>query len=380
MKLGEIASRLGCTLEGDANLEISGVAGIEDARAGELTFLANRKYRAAVETTQASAILIAHDAGELRGRGRQAARIAALRSDNPYLDFARAIELFHPAEKFAPGIHATAVVAASARIGAGAHVGPYCFVDEDVEIGRNAVLHSFVVVYRGARIGDDFFAHSHACVREGCRIGNRVLLQNGVVVGSDGYGFARQADGRWHKMRQSGIAVIGDDVEIQAHSAIDRATVGETRVGRGAKIDNLVQVGHACRVGEDTLLCGQVGLAGTTRVGNRCILAGQVGTAGHLTIGDGATLTAQSGVPTDVPAGAIYSGYPAMENLAWRKSVAVFNRLPEMQRELRELRAEVAARRGGGATRGVRASGGAAGAPSRTSSPSRASRKKRRKK
>jgi UDP-3-O-[3-hydroxymyristoyl] glucosamine N-acyltransferase len=143
-------------------------------------------------------------------------------------------------------------------------------------------------------------------------------------------------------MRQSGITVIGDDVEIQAHSAIDRATVGETRIGRGTKIDNLVQVGHACKVGEDTLLCGQVGLAGSTNVGNRCILAGQVGAAGHLTIGDGATISSQSGVPTDVPAAAIYSGYPAMDNLAWRKSVAVFNRLPDMQRELRELREEVA--------------------------------------
>jgi UDP-3-O-[3-hydroxymyristoyl] glucosamine N-acyltransferase len=179
-------------------------------------------------------------------------------------------------------------------------------------------------------------------VRESCRIGNRVLLQNGVVVGSDGYGFARQADGRWYKMRQAGITVIDDDVEIQAHSAIDRATIGETHVARGTKIDNLVQVGHACKVGEDTLLCGQVGLAGTTRVGNRCILAGQVGAAGHLTIGDGATLTAQSGVPNDVPAGAVFSGYPAMDNLAWRKSIAVFNRLPELQRELRELRDEIA--------------------------------------
>jgi UDP-3-O-[3-hydroxymyristoyl] glucosamine N-acyltransferase len=346
MKLGEIASKLGCALEGDAGIEITGVAGIEDARAGELTFLANRRYRAMVETTEASAILIARDQD---GTGASLnGRIAALRSENPYLDFARAIELFHSAPQFSKGVHPTAVVAASARIGAGSHIGPYCFVDHDVEIGRNAVLHSFVAIYRGARIGDDFFAHSHACVREGCRIGNRVLLQNGVVVGSDGFGFARQADGRWYKMRQSGTAAIGDDVEIQAHSAIDRATVGETRIGRGAKIDNLVQVGHACKVGDDTLLCGQVGLAGTTRVGNRCILAGQVGAAGHLTIGDGATLTAQSGVPTDVPAGAIYSGYPAMDNLAWRKSVAVFNRLPELQRELRELREELAALRAQG--------------------------------
>ena len=340
MKLGQIAEKLGCTLEGNSDLEITGVAGIEDARAGQLTFLANRRYRPALETTHASAILIARDTAA--DKKESPLRMAALRSANPYLDFARAIELFHPAQQFAPGVHATAVVAKSAKINAGAHIGPYCFVDENVEIGRNAVLHSFVAIYRDAKIGDDFFAHSHACVREACRIGDRVLLQNGVVVGSDGYGFARQADGRWYKMRQAGITVIDDDVEIQAHSAIDRATIGETHIARGTKIDNLVQVGHACKVGEDTLLCGQVGLAGTTRVGNRCILAGQVGAAGHLTIGDGATLTAQSGVPNDVPAGAVFSGYPAMDNLAWRKSIAIFNRLPELQRELRELRDEIA--------------------------------------
>lgn len=333
MKLRDIAAKLGCELEGDPAIEITGVSGLEEAQSGDLTFLANRKYRLLVETTRASAILIARDSGPLH--------IAALRSANPYLDFARAIELFHAAPAFPPGVHPTAVVASTAKIGAGAHIGPYCFIDENVEIGRGAVLHSFVAIYAGARIGDDFFAHSHACVREGCRLGHRVLLQNGVVVGSDGFGFAREADGRWYKMRQAGITVIGDDVEIQAHSAIDRATIGETRIGRGSKVDNLVQVGHACTVGEDTLLCGQVGLAGTTKVGNKCILAGQVGAAGHLTIGDGATLTAQSGVPSDVPANAIYSGYPAMDNLAWRKSVAVFNRLPDLQRELRELREEV---------------------------------------
>jgi UDP-3-O-[3-hydroxymyristoyl] glucosamine N-acyltransferase len=334
MKLGEMAKRLGCELEGDGGLEIRDVAGIEEAREGELTFLVNRKYRAALSSSRASAILVS--------REEPAVPMAALRSANPYLDFARAIEFFHPAPEYAPGVHASAVVAGSAKIGAGAHVGPYCFIDENVEIGRNAVLHSFVAIYRGARIGDDFFAHSHACVREECVVGDRVILQNGVVVGSDGFGFARDANGRWHKMRQAGPAVIEDDVEIQAHTAVDRATIGETRIGSGTKIDNLVQVGHACKVGEDTLLCGQVGLAGTTRVGNKCILAGQVGCAGHLTVGDGATLTAQSGVPTDVPAGAIYSGYPAMANLAWRKSVAVFNRLPELQRELRELQDEVA--------------------------------------
>ena len=334
MKLGQIAERLGCSIEGDTNLEISGVAAIGEAKKGELTFLADRKYRTALGESAASAVIVAKETVP--------AHMAALRSAHPRLDFARAIEIFHPAPHFPQGMHPTAVVANSAKIGAGAHIGPPCFVDEHVEIGRNAVLHSFVAIYRNTRIGDDFFAHSHACVREGSRIGNRVLLQNGVVVGGDGFGFEKQADGRWYKIRQAGIVVIEDDVEIQAHTAIDRATIGETRIGRGTKIDNLVQVGHSCKIGEDTLLCGQVGLSGTTRVGKRCILAGQVGAAGHLNIGDGATITAQSGVPNDVPASAIFSGYPAMDNLSWRKSVAVFNRLPELQKEVRLLREEVA--------------------------------------
>jgi len=330
MKLGEIAKLLGCAVDGDAHLEIRNVAGIDEAQPGELTFLVNRKYRPALETTRATAIVVSND--EASGP------IAMLRSANPYLDFARAIEIFHPAPKYTMEIHPTAVIAPTAKIAPGAHIGPYCFVEDEVEIGSRAVLHSFVTIYHGAKIGDDFFAHSHVTIREGCRIGNRVLLQNGVTIGSDGYGFARNTDGTWYKMRQSGVTVIGDDVEIQAHSVIDRATVGETRIGHGTKIDNLVQVGHACKVGADTMLCGQVGLAGTTQVGDRCILAGQVGTAGHLTIGDRAVLTAQSGVPSDVPADAVYSGYPATETLAWRKSVAIFNRLPEMQKQLRELR------------------------------------------
>jgi UDP-3-O-[3-hydroxymyristoyl] glucosamine N-acyltransferase len=334
MKLGALASQLGCPLEGNAEIEITGVAGIAEARPGELTFLVNKKYRSALETTSASAILIAP--------GGAPPRIAALRSANPYLDFARALEIFYVAPRYAPTVHSTAVIASSARIGSGAHIGPYCFIEEGAEIGDHAVLHSFVTIYRGAKIGDSFFAHSRTAVREGCRIGNRVVLQNGVTVGSDGFGFARRGDGSWHKIPQTGIVVIEDDVEVQAHSAIDRATIGETRIGRGAKIDNLVQVGHSCKVGEDTLLCGQVGLAGTSRVGKKCILAGQVGLAGHLSVGDGATLTAQTGVPTDVPAGAVYSGYPAMDNLAWRKSVAVFNRLPGLQREVRALREEIA--------------------------------------
>jgi UDP-3-O-[3-hydroxymyristoyl] glucosamine N-acyltransferase len=334
MKLREIAQRLGCQLDGDAELEITGVAGIDAAQAGQLTFLANPRYRAAVKTTRASAIVVAHDAGPMP--------VAALRSDNPYFDFARAIELFYQPPRYAPGIHPTAVIAVSACIGEGAHIGPYCFVDEDVVIGRNGVLHSFVVIYRGARVGDDFFAHAHAVVREFCQIGNRAILQNGVVVGGDGFGFAKQADGRWYKMQQSGVTIVEDDVEIQANTTVDRATVGQTIVRRGAKLDNLVQVGHASEVGENALLCGQVGLAGSTVVGKGCILAGQVGAAGHLEIGDGAVLTAQSGIHNDVPAGKIYSGSPALENKDWLKCVAVYNHLPELQKAVRELKTELA--------------------------------------
>ena len=338
MKLQEIAERLGCQLEGDGGLEIIGVAGIQNAQPGQLTFLANPRYRAAVKTTRASAIVVARDAGPMP--------LAALRSDNPYLDFARAIELFYQPPRYSPGIHPTAVVAPSARIGAGAHIGPYCFVDEDVTLGRNVVLHSLVSIYRGARIGDDFFAHSHSIVREFCRIGNRVILQNGAVVGSDGFGFARQADGRWYKMQQSGPAILEDDVEIQANTTVDRATVGQTIVRRGAKLDNLVLVGHASDVGENTLLCGQVGLAGSTSIGNGCLLAGQSASAGHLEIGDGAILTAQSAVHHDVPPGKTFSGSPALENKEWLRCVAVYNHLPELQKVVRELREEVARLKG----------------------------------
>jgi len=336
MKLRELADRLDCLLEGDGALEIKGVAGLDAAEPGHLTFLANPKYRTATQTTRASAILLA------RGESKPP-QAAALWSDNPYLDFARALEFFYQPPRYAPGVHPTAVIHASAKVADGAHIGPYCLVDEGAIIGRRAVLHSFVTIYRDAMIGDDFIAHSHTVVREHCRIGHRVILQNGVVIGADGFGFAKRADGTWHKIVQSGPVVIGDDVEIQANACVDRATVGETRVHRGAKIDNLVQVGHASGVGEDTLLCAQVGLAGSTTVGKRCVLAGQVGAAGHLTIGDGAVLTAQSGVPSDVPAGALYSGYPAMENKDWLRCVAAYHRLPELQKTVRELKAAVEA-------------------------------------
>jgi UDP-3-O-[3-hydroxymyristoyl] glucosamine N-acyltransferase len=339
MQLSEIAEKLGCRLEGPPEAVIRGVCGIEHAVPGQITFLANRRYFPLLRTTRATAVLIQDGITIEREAGRPP--LAALRTPNPYLAFARALEFFYQPPRYAPGVHPTAVVAKSARIAAGAHIGPYCVVEDDVEIGRNAVLHSFVTIYQGTRIGDDFFAHSHAVVREFCQIGHRVILQSGAVIGGDGLGFAKQKDGSWYKMQQSGPAVLEDDVEVQSNACVDRATVGETRIGRGTKLDNLVTVGHASQVGAHTMLCGQVGLAGSTRVGDGCILAGQVGTAGHLTVGDGAVITAKSGVPNDVPARAMFSGYPAVDNRQWLKTVAALNRLPELQKRIRELEAEI---------------------------------------
>ena len=339
MKLHELARRLGCRLEGDPSMEIHGVAGIEQAAPGEVTFLANRRYAPNLKTTRASAVFV-EDGVEVE-REPGTAPLAQLRTANPYLAFAKAIEMFYDVPKYPPGIHSTAVIAKSAKIGAGAHVGPYCFVEEDAVIGENAVLHSFVTIYRGARIGANFFAHAHAVVREFCRIGDRVILQNGVIIGGDGLGYAKNADGTWYKMAQSGPAVLEDDVEVQANACIDRATVGETRIGRGTKIDDLVRVGHASKVGANSMLCGQVGLAGSTRIGENCILAGQVGTAGHLTVGDGTVITAQSGVPNDVPPHALYSGYPAVENREWLRMMAALRRLPELQKRVAELEEKI---------------------------------------
>src|SRR5579871_4920015 len=238
MKLRDIAARLECELAGDGALDITGVAGMEHAGPSDLTFLANPKYAHKVKHTRAAAILVSERLPD--------APLACLISSNPYLDFARALELFYQPPRPAPGVHPLAYVAATATVGEGAAIGPFAVVGERARIGRNAVLHAHVVIYEGAEIGDDFLAHSHAVVREFCRVGNRVILQNGVVVGGDGFGFAKRADGTHYKIVQSGVTVVEDEVEVQSLTSVDRATVGETRVKRGAKIDSLVQIGHAC--------------------------------------------------------------------------------------------------------------------------------------
>ena len=329
MKLSDLATALGCALKGDGGIEIMGVGGMEHADSTQLTFLANPKYAHKVKQTRAAAVLVSEAIEGLAP--------AQLISANPYLDFARALALFYQPPRLRPGIHATASIAPSARIGENAAIGPYVVVGENVIIGRNAVLHPHVVVYEGAQIGDDFYAHSHAVVREFCRVGHRVTIQNGAIVGGDGFGFAQRADGTHHKIVQSGITVIEDDVEIQTLTSIDRATVGETRVKRGAKVDSLVQVGHASVVGEDNIICAQTGLAGSSVLGKSVLLAGQVGVSGHLTIHDNAVIYAQSGIGGDVKAGAVMSGSPAFEAREWLRAVTAFQKLPELLKTVRQL-------------------------------------------
>jgi UDP-3-O-[3-hydroxymyristoyl] glucosamine N-acyltransferase len=329
MKLSDLAATLSCELRGDGDLEITAVAGMEQAGSSDLTFLSNPKYAPLVKHTRAAAILVRQPIEGLHA--------AQLISSNPYYDFARALSLFYQPPRLAPGIHPMASVAPSARIGENPSIGPFAVVGENVTIGNNATLHPHVVIYEGARIGDDFCAHAGAIVREFCRIGDRVILQNGVVIGGDGYGFAKRADGTHYKIVQSGVTVLEDDVEIQALSSIDRATAGETRVRRGAKIDSLVQVGHNCVVGEDNIICAQTGLAGSSILEKSVLLAGQVGVSGHLTIHDNAVIYAQSGIGHDVDAGAVMSGSPAFEAREWLRAITAFQKLPEILKTVRQL-------------------------------------------
>jgi len=329
VKLTDIAARLDCVLKGDGEVEINAVVGIDEAHVGDITFVSNPKYAAKARTTKASAVIVSSDFPEIQ--------TATLRSSNPYLTFARAVELFYEAPKPPLGIDSSARIAASAMVGEGASIGPFVVIEDDVHIGKGCTLYPFVHIARGARIGDNFKAYAHVSVREFCQIGNSVILQDGVKIGTDGFGYAKKDDGSYYKIVQSGVVVLEDDVEVGANSTIDRGTIGETRIRRGAKIDNLVQVGHASLVGENSLLCAQVGLAGSSKIGRNVILTGQVGVAGHLEIGDGVVVTAQSGIGHDVEPGKIVSGSPEMDNRIWLRSTAIFKRLPELLKRLEAL-------------------------------------------
>jgi UDP-3-O-[3-hydroxymyristoyl] glucosamine N-acyltransferase len=329
LKLKEIAERLGCRLDGDGEIEIARLAGIEEARAGDLTFFANPQYAAELRATQASAVIL--------GERAEAAPCAMLRAPNPYFAFARAMELFAPAPARPRGVHRTADVAATATIDPTASIGAFVSVGEGARIGARTVLYPQVTLGDGAIVGDDCVVHARVSIRERVAIGHRVVIQDGAVIGSDGFGFAQRPDGTHHKIPQVGGVVVEDDVEIGANTTIDRPAVGETRLGAGSKIDNLVQIAHGVRIGRDVLLAAQVGIAGSSTLEDRVTLAGQVGVAGHLTIGNGVIATAQTGIPNSIDAGAFVSGYPAIDNRDWLKSSAVFRRLPELRKAVADL-------------------------------------------
>jgi UDP-3-O-[3-hydroxymyristoyl] glucosamine N-acyltransferase len=336
MKLGELATKLGAELRGDAELEITGVKGIEEAGPAEVTFVANPKYAGLARTTRAAAVLVEPEFPEIEA--------ATLRLKNPYLAFSRALGFFYQPPVYAPGIHPTAVIDPTAVIGGGAHIGAYVVIGPHVKLGAQATLLPHVVLYPGVEAGRNLFAHAHAVVREDCILGDDVTLENGVIIGADGFGFAKNDDGHWEKIPQSGPVRLGNRVDVQANATIDRATVGETRIGDGTKVDNLVQVGHASHVGENTLICAQTGLAGSSIIGNNVILTGQTGVAGHCTVGDGVILTAQSAVSHDVPAGKVISGSPGFDNRLWLRAVSLFQRLPELAKRLDRVEKKLAAR------------------------------------
>jgi len=334
VKLRDLAARLDCTVEGDGDIEIARIAAIEDAGPGDLTFFANPKYADALRQTRASAVIAAPAVTGVP--------CAIVRAADPYLTFARALGVFADGWRPAAGVHPHALVEAGATVAADASVGAFAFVAEGARIGARTILHPHASVGRFAEIGDDCVIHAQVSIRERVVLGNRVVLQDGVVIGGDGYGFARRRDGSHEKIPQLGRVVLEDDVEIGANTTVDRPAVGETRIGAGSKIDNLVQVAHGVKVGRHVLLAAQVGIAGSSVIEDQVTLAGQVGVAGHITIGKGTVATAQTGIPNSVEPGGFISGYPAIPNREWLKASAVFRKLPELRRLVSDLERRIA--------------------------------------
>ena len=329
MKLQDIAARIDCRLEGDGGIDIRGVAGIADAGPGDLTFFTNPKYAAQLRSTRASAVILAENA--------EPAPCAMLRSRQPYLAFARAVGLFDDGWKPPSGVHQLAWIGEQVVLGADVSIGPFAVIGDGVRIGDRTIVHPHVTIGRHTQVGDDCVIHARVSIRERIRIGHRVILQDGAVIGSDGFGFARRPDGSHEKIPQTGALAIEDDVEIGANTTIDRPAVGETRIGAGTKIDNLVQIAHGVSVGRNVLLAAQVGVAGSVTIEDDVTLAGQVGVAGHITLGKGVIATAQTGIPNSVEPGALISGYPAIPNRDWLRASAVFRKLPELKKRIAEL-------------------------------------------
>jgi UDP-3-O-[3-hydroxymyristoyl] glucosamine N-acyltransferase len=330
MKLSELAAKTSAQFQSsDGDIEITGAAGLEQAEPGQVTFLSNPRYTPKIASTGASAIFVGEDVEVPR------ADLAVLRAKDPYLAFTRALIAFHPRAEIEATIHDSAAIDESAKLGSDCFVGPNVFIGKNSRIGDHVRIQANAAIYENVTIGDDSEIHSGVAIRENTVIGKRVIIHNNAVIGCDGFGFAKDENKAWLKIPQVGRVVIEDDVEIGAGTTIDKSSTDETRIKRGAKIDNLVQIGHSCTVGEDSLICAQVGLAGSSHIGNRVILAGQAGVAGHNTIGDDVILTAKSATSHDIPPGKMISGIPAFDNKDWLRSIAAFRRLGEMVRTLR---------------------------------------------
>jgi UDP-3-O-[3-hydroxymyristoyl] glucosamine N-acyltransferase len=334
LRLGDIAEITGGVLAGDPSIFITGVAKIEEARPGEITFLANHKYAKHLGETRASALIVPDD---MPGNFDK----PVIRSKNPYLAFMKAVVVFHPPKPLIEkGIHSTAVIGENTELGTELSIGAYAVIGRRCRIGHRTIVMPGVILGDGAMVGDDCVLHANVCLREGVVLGNRVILHNGTVVGSDGFGFALDG-GKYHKIPQVGTVVIEDDVEIGSNTSIDRATLGETRIKRGTKMDNLIQIAHNCSVGEDTVIAAQVGIAGSTVIGNNCRIGGQAGFAGHIKVGDNTTVGGGSGVLRPVSGNTMVSGFPARPHRDELHVQAAMHKLPELLKELKQLKERI---------------------------------------
>ena len=336
MKLAQLAAETSSTIsQGSPDTEIRSAAGLDIAGAGDITFLANPKYARQVTGTRAAAIFL-NEGAEI---GRD--DIAVLQAKDAHVAYARAMRLFFPESPIVPGVHPSAVIDKTASVAEICEIGANVVIGKNCTIASGVCLKPNVTIYDNVKIGENTTIHSGVSVRENCEIGARCIIHNNSTIGSDGFGYAKTEEKRWLKIPQTGSVVLEDDVEIGANTAIDCASVGETRIKRGAKIDNLVQIGHSCIVDEDALICGQAGLAGSSHIGKRVVLTGQVGVAGHLKIGDDAVLTARTATFDDVEPGKVMSGWPAIEHRDWLRSTAAFRKLGEMASRLRALEKRV---------------------------------------
>jgi len=330
IRIAELAERLGGRpLEGDPDFRVRGVGSLEEGGPSDLGFLRSAKFAGALAQARIGA-LIAPPGVEVGGR-------PVIRSLMPNLDFARAAALIAPFPRPEPGVHPTAFVDPTAKVDPEASIGVHASVGARSEIGPRTVLHANVTVCDDVRVGADCLLHPAVVVRERCVIGDRVILQPGVSIGADGFGYEFNERGEHEKVPQLGNVVIEDDVEIGANSAVDRARLGTTRIGRGVKIDNLVQVGHNCVIGAHSAIVAQAGLGGSTLVGSRVFIMAQAGSAGHLTIGDGCFVAARAGVTKDLPPGSRVWGFPALPERRWHRSTVLMERLPELLRRIRDL-------------------------------------------